>query len=119
MTKTELRIAVAKLQGWTEITPDGKRGWPPDEREFRVKDYLPNFPDSMDACMRDLAPEIEAYPALSWRVESVWTYGVITYRAEIISTNDYEMTEDVLFEEFGETPSEAFCNAWLPWKEGD
>src|SRR6056297_383011 len=111
MDKDDLRIAVAEARGWerkklSERDAGGAihrySAWVRvnngGDEEERLR--LPDYPDSMDACMRDLAPEIEADKTLSWRVELVGTI----YRAQILNIeNTYR--HEIMVGGRGDTPS--------------
>lgn len=111
MTKDELRLAVARCRGLIPKTET------PEDAYYDLHipvEQLPRWPDSMDDCIKDLAPEIEA--------DKNWTYFIELARDK----SKYHCVimpviggDGDWYEGYADTPSEAFCKVYKAWKEGN
>ena len=136
MTKTELRIAVAKAVGYEKklirYTDEHNRryeymGWV-NEKEYRenFEVKLPNYPDSMDACM-ELVEEMTNGTGLFLEIHVASTVGdtgdlTTKYYVALRKFDyDYPTVEEmpIIAECTDETMSGAVCWIFIAWKEGE
>ena len=107
MTNDELRIATAKARGWTAVLEDT------DGVLFGIfkkhASIVPNYPDSMDACM-ELIEEVKN-TGFSSRQRFVRCL-----RMEISSLCQFDLNPAEWI--FVIEPRE-ICDAYLAWKEGE
>ena len=134
MTNNELRIAVAEARGWGEIVP-GQFGslWgvPKILTEQRVQvtlngktiEEIPNYPDSMDACM-ELIEEMTNGTGLflEIHVSALMETPADKYYVALRRFDyDYSLLEEMplIAECTAETMSRGICWIYKAWKEGE